>query len=622
MDQLIHRLSPVAMSSRQSVTPYPRPTSSRASCVGDISWWDVGEECGEELFSDLLVHKEKLLSMGRLYMTWCHGQPISLFNPDTFLESLTFRDLELILALQTLSLRYPPGTLTPQKRDKLDSMEKEARSAVMSRIASSEAELSTLQTLCILSMVEFADGKVAQAGLHVAMASQLAQCVQPNNMLGDAQEFNDCVHGIIMLQNLQGCIPPTTGPGSALSCSNAPSISQIHAAALSGVEPSCPPSGALLGHSQMDSGIMKYALELSEAWRMARAYAASRVPSDALPPWNQRSDYSEIMHLHLEFDCRVPLKYRFAANKFADQDQDSLEQHRNYWGPWLFVQIVYAVIPCILNHPFLLSMRLKNCRHTVPQSFIHHSFEYINRHAGWIVYFINMLDKKSFHISDPSLAHCIAIVATIHLQHSFVQDRALRDKAQQGFDKCMSCLRRMGGTWPCVSIMANNLAKLRESVGVVPSDSLNGQAVGGRTSFSIDAQLLWDILIYERAGRPDAGADQSIFGKTLKVGSKSRPGDAPTAAEFDLVGSAGISGHKAVSKETPAYAPNEDVPPTPRLLETNMGAEDEATPGIGVSSVEDRFFEGIGGRDGQEHLFLQANDFGKAIDNWLSFDSF
>lgn len=106
--------------------------------------------------SDLLVPKENLLAMGRLYLTWCHGQPISLFNPDTFLESLTFRDLELILALQTLSLRYPPSTLTPQKRERLDSMEKEARSAVMSRIASSEAELSTLQTLCILSMVEFA----------------------------------------------------------------------------------------------------------------------------------------------------------------------------------------------------------------------------------------------------------------------------------------------------------------------------------------------------------------------------------------------------------------------------------------------------------------------------------
>lgn len=272
-------------------------------------------------------------------------------------------------------------------------------------------------------------------------------------MLGDAQEFNDCVHSIVMLQNLQGCIPPSTGPGSALSGTTTPSISQIRAAALSGIEPPVLPSVPSLGYSQMDSGIMKYALELSEAWRMARAYAASRVAADALPPWNQHSDYSSIMHLHLEFDCRVPLKYRFAANKFAEQDQDSLEQRRDYWGPWLFIQIVYAVIPCILNHPFLLSMRLKNFRYTIPQSFIHHSFEYINRHAGWIMYFINLLEKKSFYISDPSLAHCIAIVATIHLQHSFVKDKALRDKAQQGFEKCMSFLRRMGGTWPCVSIM-------------------------------------------------------------------------------------------------------------------------------------------------------------------------
>lgn len=283
------------------------------------------------------------------------------------------------------------------------------------------------------------------------MASQLAQSVQPNNMLGDAQEFNDCVQSIIMLQNVQGCVPPTTGPGSALA--GQPSLSTMPT-------PSMPPLGVELSSSigpfppsQMESGIMKYAVELSEAWRLARAYAACRSTSGAIPPWDQHSDYSTVMHLHLEFDCHVPLKYRFAANKFAEQDQESLEQRRDYWGPWLYIQIVYAVIPCLLNHPFLLSMRLKNFRYTVPQSFIHHSFEYVNRHAGWIVYFVNLLEKKSFILSDPSLAHCIVVVATIHLQHSFVKDRALRDKAQQGFDKCMSFLRRMGGTWPCVSTM-------------------------------------------------------------------------------------------------------------------------------------------------------------------------
>jgi hypothetical protein len=35
-------------------------------------------------------------------------------------------------------------------------MEREARSIVMSKIAEAQVELSTLQSLCILSMVEFA----------------------------------------------------------------------------------------------------------------------------------------------------------------------------------------------------------------------------------------------------------------------------------------------------------------------------------------------------------------------------------------------------------------------------------------------------------------------------------
>ncbi|OAQ98784.1 hypothetical protein LLEC1_05423 [Akanthomyces lecanii] len=663
MDRLIERVSPVNMPSRPPVTPYQypgsRPGHTRTASAGEVPCWNWSNDRDETLaytdadshFEDfslnnlsnsgLLIPKENLLAMGRLYLAWCHGQPIALFDPETFLDSLTFRDLELILALQALSLRYPPSTLTPQKREKLDSMERESRSAVMSRIASSAVELSTLQTLCILSMVEFADGKIAQAGLHVAIASHLAQSVQSNSMLGDADEFGDCVRSIMMLQNLQGCIAPATGPGSALIGGQPPPISQIHAAALSGrTEPAS--AGSVHNNNagpgsggQMESGIMKYVLELSEAWRMARSYAACRVSADAPPPWNQHSDYSSVMNLHLEFDCRVPLRYRFAANKFAEQDADALERRRDYWGPWLYIQIIYALIPCIVNHPFLLSMRLKNFRHTLPQSFIHHSFEYINRHAGWIMYFINMLEKKSFQIADPALAHCIAVVATIHLQHSFVKDRPLRDKAQEGFEKCISFLRRMGGTWPYISTMANNLAKLRESVGLLYSPRADGTESSpyDRDSFSIDAQLLWDILVYERAGRPDAGADQSIFGKTLKVGTKRRGAgdndddDGRAAAEFDLVGSAGISGHKAVSKETPAYAPieNEDAPSGGGVLVdgasdggNNVNELSDEAAGVMTVSVEDRFFEGIGGLDGEEHLFLQANDFGKAIDTWLS----
>lgn len=448
----------------------------RSSSMDDESMCGVGDSHDNRISpnpSDADAAQNDLLAMGRLYLTWCHGQPVTLFNAETFLESLPFRDKELILALQTFSLRFPPGNLTPQKRERLDGMEREARSIVMTKIADAEVELSTLQALCVLSMVEFAselnlmlcqtvprctdpislDGKVAQAGLNLALASNIAQCVQPDNMLGDAQEFSDCVRSIIMLQNLQGLCGASPSPFDSVFGERSLLLGQSQITAGSILEnPGFLESSA---PCQMDAGIMRCVAELSQAWRMARAYAASRVEANASPPWSQQSDYSSVMQVHLEFDCRVPLRYRFAANKFETQDQESLEQRRHYWGPWLFIQIVYSVIPCLLNHPFLLSMRLRSFRNTIPQSFIHQSFEYINRHAGWIVYFIHLLEKKNYYVPDPALAHCIAIVATIHLQHSFVQDQSFRDRAQKGFEKCMSFLRRMGGTWPSVATMVS-----------------------------------------------------------------------------------------------------------------------------------------------------------------------
>ncbi|CEJ93545.1 hypothetical protein VHEMI09124 [[Torrubiella] hemipterigena] len=562
--------------------------------------------------------KEHMLAMGRLYMSWCHAQPIMLFNPESFLASLEFRDRELLLAIQSFGYRYPPGILSPQQRDQIALTEREAKNLVMDRIADSEIQLSTLQTLCLLSLSEFADGKVAQAGLTLSMATHLARAVQPDNTLGDVQEFSDCARSIVMLQNLQGGV--SSSPHIA---DNIDAVERGFGAAFAGGARSMTAeeqTGVPESSCQMDSGIMRYAAELSQIWRMTRAYAACRVGSKAPPPWNQQSDYSCVMQMHLEFDCRVPVKYRFAANKFGDQDQKSIEQQRHYWGPWLFIQIVYSVIPCILNHPFLLSMRLKSFRHTIPQSFIHQSFEHLNRHAGWIMYFIDLLEKKAFYFADLSIAHCIAVVATIHLQHSFVQDQELRDRAQQGYEQCLDFLQRLGGTWPSVSTMANNLEKLRASIVVVESSHMDERA-SGQPSFAIDAQLLWDILIYERAGREHASVDQSIFGNTLSIGVAPREQDDSrgNAAEFDLVGSAGISGHKAVSKETPVYAPHEETL-RPSMMHRydrlgGNGPDDVPTFGGSSTAVQDRFFEGMGGD--QEHLFLQAHDFGKAIDSWL-----
>lgn len=138
-------------------------------------------------------------------------------------------------------------------------------------------------------------------------------------------------------------------------------------------------------------------------------------------------------------------------------------------------------------------------------------------------------------------------------------------------------------------------------------------------TFSIDAQLLWNILIYERAGRPGAAADQSMFsGATTSEPADETNDLAIDAVEFDLVGSAGISGHKAVFKETPAYAPGEGKIP-PQRGPGSLPSRDREAP-VMRSPAQGGYVDSIGGVTDQDNSFLQVDDFGRAIENWFNFD--
>lgn len=114
---------------------------------------------------DLLLGDDGLRTAGQLYLTWCHRQPLALFDSETFLDSLPYRDRQLQLALQALSLRFPPGSLTDHKRERLSAMAKASHRHAMDTVLSSRVSLSTLQALCLLSMIEFAGKEFIMSGI-------------------------------------------------------------------------------------------------------------------------------------------------------------------------------------------------------------------------------------------------------------------------------------------------------------------------------------------------------------------------------------------------------------------------------------------------------------------------
>ncbi|KAM0489603.1 hypothetical protein ACHAP8_012420, partial [Fusarium lateritium] len=65
------------------------------------------------------------------------------------------RDKELQLAVQMISYRLPPGQLISNKQEALNVLSASCRKLVTDRISKGKIKLSTLQTLCLLSMISF-----------------------------------------------------------------------------------------------------------------------------------------------------------------------------------------------------------------------------------------------------------------------------------------------------------------------------------------------------------------------------------------------------------------------------------------------------------------------------------
>ncbi|KAF5577038.1 polyketide synthase [Fusarium pseudocircinatum] len=585
---------------------------------------------------------QELLRAGQLYQTWCHNQPIYLFHQEEFLNTLKYRDEELRLALKMLTYRFPPGHITPDKQEALKEFSTSCRKLVTDRIYKGKIRLSTLQTLCLLSMISFSvkvarelthgtpEGYVMQAGLDLDMAHYFASGLPLGSSLGDSFEYSLCIQNISLLQSLQGSIPDIAEPANIQGLFQSANhlLELINHRAEKFPLPREPSAEV---ESNDGRGILAYMSQAAKVWHLARAYAAMRVGSESPPPWSTQSDYALVNLRNLELDCRFPLVYRFATNHFGELPPEVLQQRRDYWGPWIFIQFIHAAIPTLLNHPFLLSLRLKNYRHMIPQTFMYQSFDLISKHTAWIICYLDLVEKQQFEISDPTIAHAVVIVATIHLQHSFVEDSVLCTRAERGYNKCMRFLDHMGCTWPVVLTMAslqglrkkaiaNNektqkLRKLQDSITTVPASS---DQRGTRRSWSIDVQLLWELLVYEKAGRDTNSSDKSMYDDIITLDAEH--GGQDVGGDFAIVGSAGISGHKGALREISAYAPQDKDP-----YET-LG--NLATPSRDRSIMQESNIFGDRNCDNlpdlglvdQDNFLLQAEDFGRAVNDWMSLD--
>jgi hypothetical protein len=101
------------------------------------------------------------MEIAEVYLDYCDCQPLPLFHRASFLTSLRQRDPEVVYAVIALAIRfYDNGSLDDPDTynamsDNITRYTEAARALVIKRVLEGPVELSTLQCLCILCMIDF-----------------------------------------------------------------------------------------------------------------------------------------------------------------------------------------------------------------------------------------------------------------------------------------------------------------------------------------------------------------------------------------------------------------------------------------------------------------------------------
>ncbi|RAL04082.1 putative C6 transcription factor [Aspergillus ibericus CBS 121593] len=455
---------------------------------------------------------EKVLSMAELYLIYCHSQPLPLFHKDSFLSSLKVRDPEVIYAMLALSIRFSehdssnPNDLTSL----INGYTEVARGLVMKRVSEGPIELSTLQSLCLLSLVDFANGNAHRSSIHCTLAMNLAQCANLGSESHLVQsptareERRRCFWSICLLKRLHGvdfdnldfadgCFPPfpesPSRPPPTNSLSDGTNVSRS-----SGMQ---------------DQGILAYVIMLSEIFAKAARYVRRHGKPSNVPPWSSQSEYSKILTALMERETQMPYSHRFKPANLSERTLDDLQDKRDYWGPWLLNQFLYHTILCLLNHPLLLSLSLRNFRSTIPEIFLQHTSDLISSHTTWIIHFIDYFEERSFIVSDPFMGYSAAVVATIELQLSFTENSAIREEKRNRFYKCVGFVQTLGHKWPHMARLADRLQRLEDAV----SASYELESGAQNKYLLIDLSRFWEILEY--SSNSDADSARRMFGDSL-----------------------------------------------------------------------------------------------------------
>ncbi|CAM1506046.1 Fc.00g056870.m01.CDS01 [Cosmosporella sp. VM-42] len=461
-----------------SATP-PAPELRYTTSHPSTSIFDSGN-------SNLRPRSSDIATGISLYFKYCHRQPIWCFEREEVSDYGSLPE-ELACSILALASRYS------EKVNKSQLYSKNAKTLIMFRIANGTVDLTTIESLCLLSYSSFIDGHVHLGQFHLGLAFQLCRAAMLD--LESAYDIEDLAierkkRLFWSLQLLEQSYGRQNGLLSIPTETWRPSTSGYQMRP----DPKAPPfpRDDLGCSTPTEPGIWNTSVHLGWVWSQVRKYVFDCSHNILKEPWRHDSTYAKVLSDFMEIENRIPMCHRYDTVKFYERKVEELRLNRDYWAPWLKEQFTYHVIPTVLNHPFLYIVGAQhNPNLAIPNTFWRRSSELALIHSTWIVRMIDMVVDKQVPLADPFFGHVAAIAATVHLYYCCAAAARLKHKSNTDFAKCRRFLRSFLPTSAACRSLDRSLDRMtRIAAGSESMDVEDWMP----SKIYLSVPLMWEIL--------------------------------------------------------------------------------------------------------------------------------
>ncbi|KAI9166312.1 fungal-specific transcription factor domain-containing protein [Paramyrothecium foliicola] len=445
------------------------------------------------------------------YFARVHDQPYSFHHETDFRQRLqnNAHPQHLLFAVSALAIRfmnhqYYSGRL----HEASAAYSKQAWILVLTDhlMVLNNITLPVIQTISILAVVDYTAGRASAGWLKVGLAARLSQgldlMTEPPTYIAVAEqeERRRTFWSIYILDRLISCArsrPPAISDDDCnvqLPCDDDDELyTQDIRRGAQTLRP------LLSWDTNMNQPPRGFVLAILMAWVLGRCtkYAHGRSEMETVPPCDPKSDFMAINSSLMLLESYLNMEENPVPDLIREVRQSDTKDDAQQLGHLIFARALFHLCHCLLNHPFLLRVRLVSFANKVPRSFSVRALQLAEENAKKLTDLLSSASEGGILVESSFYTYCVAVSGAIHtMAHKSPQkeDNLGQYDASKYFQQSIDVLNRLGHLWP----MAKNIeTRLRRFHDLFPTHLglFHPSLLTSPSDPSFD-DLLWSVVDY------------------------------------------------------------------------------------------------------------------------------